>query len=102
MSSALGVEILRNHIFVRHPTPTGSREVTEQFTLINNSGAPLRNVILFGEKFRPGMTVLDEDDAMLSVLPNELIISLLEQENNEESNAIVKSIRSHERYLLWI
>ncbi|MHB8567384.1 MAG: hypothetical protein ACYC7D_01285 [Nitrososphaerales archaeon] len=102
MSTTVGVEILRNHIFVKHQTPTGSREVTEHFTLINNSASDLHNIILSGEKFRPGMTILDEDDAILPVLPNELVISLLEQEKNFQNNAIIESIKSHERYLLWI
>ena len=102
MSTTVGVEILRNHIFVKHPTPTGCREVSEHFTLINNSESELHNIIMFGEKFRPGMTILDEDDAILPVLPNELVISLLEQEKNSENDAIIKSIKSRERYLLWI
>src|SRR2546422_11617026 len=93
--------VLRFRTIITHWTPAQSR-TTEELTFYNDGDSDIDYVVLHGYKYRPGMTIDDQDGSNLGFFPNEIVKDLLKQSGDVGDKKLLGEIERREKYILWI
>lgn len=98
---ANSIRILRYRMLVQHVDPL-TRELSIELTVHNSAEEAIDEVLFVEDSYRPGLRVLDYDDAQLALLPNEIIRSRLETSKEPEDQALLSDMSSHKAFLNWV
>ena len=93
--------ILRYRETITHTGPV-NRTVSDEFTLLNEGNGSIEYIVLQAYKYRPGMTIRDEDGSVLGVFTNEVVRTLLRQSTDPGDRKLLDDINSRRIYVQWI
>ena len=96
------MKLIRLRQVIRHQTPT-RREITDEYTFLNDGPDPQSLVIVQAYAYRPGLHIYDSDSEELSLYSNDVVKEYLKaQKDDEVALQLLRAIESHEKYVQWI
>lgn len=92
---------MRYRMLIQHVDPL-TRELSIELTVHNPSDEAVDEVLLVEDSYRPGLRVLDYDDAQLALLPNEVIRRRLKASKEPADQELLSAMNDHKVFLNWV
>lgn len=77
--------------------------MTEEVTLFYEGEKPSDYIILHSYRYRPGLTIYDQDKSSLGLFPNETVRKLLQNSTDKKkASELLEDMNTHRKYVTWI
>lgn len=94
--------VIRHRQIIDHKKNAFTAEITDEFTIINQSHQDMKEIVLEDRLYRHNLHIYDADSSELPFLTNDVIKAQLKVGESEDAKKIIRLIESHERYFLVI
>ncbi len=95
------IRLIRLRQIIRHQTPT-RREITDEYTFLNDSGEKQRFLIVEAYDYRANLHVYDSDGEELAIYTNNIVRDYLKQQRDALATEILGNIENRRKYVQWI